>query len=195
MINKTTALPTQEYLRELFDYDPNTGVLTYKQRPLSHFKTKAACSRFNSQFAGKSAGSKHPTGYIQLSITLKYKRKYWAHRVIHMWMTGEDPGTAQVDHVNQLRDDNRWENLRLVDGSAENRLNQSMRSDNTSGATGVSWCSHNSKWQATIRVRGEHKHLVATECFDTAVAVRRAAEIEHGFHPNHGLTRPGLAAT
>ena len=42
------------------------------------------------------------------------------------------------------------------------------------------------KWRAQIRVDGKRKHLGYFDTFDDAVAARKAAEIEHNYHPNHG---------
>lgn len=44
-------------LTELTDYDPETGVLRWKERPLEHFATPAAGKVWNARFAGKRTGS------------------------------------------------------------------------------------------------------------------------------------------
>jgi hypothetical protein len=46
------------FLRECFDYDPATGALTWRERPLTHFKGKYAqrsCNAWNALRAGKPA--------------------------------------------------------------------------------------------------------------------------------------------
>ena len=35
---------------------------------------------------------------------------YLSHRIIWMWMTGEDPGEMEVDHIDRDRFNNRWSN-------------------------------------------------------------------------------------
>ena len=96
-------LPTQKALLEVFDYDKETGILTWKSN-------------------GKAAGTSQSTG---LRVCLNYKR-YLVHRIIWMMMTGDDPGKLTVDHKNRNNKDNRWENLRLANQLQQN-LNRSFK--------------------------------------------------------------------
>ena len=98
-------LPSQARLRELLDYDPLSGGLV-----------RIANSR-RSDLIGKPAGSNHL--YSKVSVDQKI---YAAHRIIWMWMTGEDPGELEIDHIDRNRHNNRWENLRLATVS-QNRIN------------------------------------------------------------------------
>lgn len=95
---KKKPIPT--VVKELFEYYPDTGIVTWKK----HHKLK-----------GKVAGTQHPNGGVLLAFTFEgKKRKYQAARIIWYLHTGEDPGNLCVDHKNGVRNDNRFQNLRLV---------------------------------------------------------------------------------
>ena len=80
-----------------------------------------------------------------------------------------------IDHISRDRQDNHIENLRHVSRQC-NLRNASMRTDNTSGVTGVSWNKKLDKWNAQIFVNGKRFFLGNHEDFEEAVAHRLAAE-------------------
>jgi hypothetical protein len=101
-------IPSQEILRHHFDYDPLDGNLRWKN-PTSKANTKI----------GDLAGTILNSGYRQI----KLKRcVYLAHRLVWMWVYGEDPGEFEIDHIDRNKDNNRIENLRKVtrQGNARN---------------------------------------------------------------------------
>lgn len=172
---------TAEYARAAFDYDGETGIIRWKNRPREHFKNTHGWRIANGRFAGTVAGSIDRKGYIRIAIDGCVVR---AHRLIWLWVYGQEP-LGEVDHINGDRSDNRLENLRVVT-SWENARNKRTPRTNTSGRIGVSWRGDLGKWSATIGA--DHKSF-ALGIFDTkeeAVAARSAAEIVLGFHPNHG---------
>ncbi len=163
---------TQDRLKEILDYNPDTGEFTWK------LKRRGVG-------IGK-AGDKHSSGYARIKVDGK---RYYAHRLAFLWMTGELPKRGQeVDHINHIRDDNRWENLRLVD-HRNNRRNSSRGNNNKSGITGVCWNKEVGKWHVFIEHKGATKYLGLYSSFDTAVKVRKCAEEVLGYHPNHGKSR------
>lgn len=185
MAEKPLASP--EVLRQLLRYEPETGKLFWKARTPEMFSDKQraakhACSHFNSRFAGKEAFTTiNDDGYHHSRI---FGRMYKAHRVVWAIVTGEWPAD-QIDHINGIPTDNRFENLRPVTG-LENCKNKKTPSSNTSGVIGVSWDKTNKKWKASIRVDGHRKHIGTFDNFLPAVAARKAEEVAHGFHENHG---------
>lgn len=173
-------LPSQETLRQLLDYDPETGVLRWKVRPRSMFGCDRIFNSWNARYAGATVGvPSTTTGYIQLRMLGETHR---AHRLIWRMMTGKI--ADEVDHIDGDRTNNRWANLRDVDRST-NQRNAKRRSDNKSGVTGVHLETRSSKWCARIagRVIGHFTD------FNDAVAARKSAEIAAKFHPNHGAPR------
>lgn len=147
------------------EYDPETGILTKK---------------------GKIQTSKGTHGYIRVSWMY---RKIDAHRVIWYYMTGQLPAKhEQIDHINHIRDDNRWNNLRIAERVA-NLRNQSQSKSNVSGQTGVRWHEPLGKWHARIKVDYITHHLGYFESFEDAVAARKQAEKFYGFHENHGKVK------
>jgi AP2 domain. len=149
---------TQDRLRELFDYDPLTGLFTTR------------VSR-GSMRAGKVSGSINSCGYVTFLID---GRRYKAHRLAFLWMTGAFPD-GEVDHINHVRSDNRWLNLRAATVS-QNRANQAMRGDNTSGVKGVCFDKAHQRYMAYIKVNGRFKNLGRfTDINDAAAAYEVAA--------------------
>ena len=182
---KKKSIPI-ETLRALLICDPVAGTLTWRHRPLEYFaeakSPEATCARWNTRNAGKEAFTADKgDGYRRGSIL---NRLYCAHRVIWAMTTGAWP-PEDIDHVNGVRDDNRIENLRAVT-RAENLRNQAMRRTNTSGVMGVSWHRAAGKWQSMVTADGKQIHLGLFDDKDAAAAARADAEIEYGFHENHG---------
>lgn len=159
-------MPSQERLRELFDYNPTTGNL--------HWKVKRPHRE-----PGDVAGTKSPTAY---RVDIK-DRHYMLHRVIWVMHFGAIPDGLFIDHINGDPYDNRLENLRLVTNRL-NMMNRKLSRTNTSGAMGV--VKVGKKWRAQLKVFGVRHIIGIFENFEDAVKARRDAEREHGFHPNHG---------
>jgi len=160
---------TQSELKELFDYDKDSGLFTRVKNQGSRGKI------------GDIAGSKRNTGYIAIKAKGK---QYQAHRLAWLYMTGEFP-EYDIDHINHVRDDNRWENLREAT-RIDNCQNMSKSSANTSGCTGVTWNKENNKWLAYISIDGKRSYLGYHTEYSDAVNARKNAEVLYGFHENHG---------
>ena len=97
-------LPSVKKIKELLDYDPETGYLTWK-------------SSHRMRIKGARAGYVDNLGYRVLSCG---SRSYYkAHRLIWKLMTGKDP-VGTIDHKNEDKDDNSWNNLRPANMSQQN---------------------------------------------------------------------------
>lgn len=101
---------------------------------------------------------------------------YRAHRVIYKMVHGYDPNI--IDHINQIRHDNRIENLRNAD-KVVNAINSKVIITNSSGAKGVSWFKQSNKWRAYITVSDKHMHLGLFDNINDAIKVRDRAEKEY----------------
>ncbi|MBT9571084.1 MAG: HNH endonuclease [Pseudomonas umsongensis] len=131
---------------------------------------------------GTRAGRVIHDGYREIRLLGGYYRE---HRVIYEILNGEIPDGMLIDHVNGIRTDNRIENLRLVD-TLGNTRNNAKSAKNKTGHVGVSWCKAVGKWRAQIGVNNRQVWIGSFDDFDQAVAARKAAELAHGFHVNHG---------
>lgn len=171
-----------EELRELLDCDIETGVLVWKVRSAKWHKVEWVCNRFNNNYAGKVAGSaRGDSGYLQMTLPSGCVSN---QRVVYAMHYGVWP-KDHIDHINGIRDDNRPDNLRDV-SNQENSRNQKKHNTNTSGFTGVYWSKGSSKWVAQITVNLKNKHLGYFTGKQEAIAARKQAELEYGFHENHG---------
>lgn len=117
-----------------------------------------------------------PRGQTRNSIVLKprlgsYKQvglckdgvvtRHAVHRLVLMSFQGPPPTTLHryVDHINQIKTDDRLENLRWATCS-QNSLNSTRCTDSTSGVPGVSWYARRQMWMAySPRVKGLLKNL------------------------------------
>ena len=172
-----------ETLRSILNYDPITGSLTWKMRPAAMFTAQRYANAWNAKWDGRPALSHvNPEGYLHGSI---FGRLYRAHRVAYALHHGRWP-EHDVDHINGVKSDNRIENLRDVT-NAQNHRNRRLSKRNTTGASGVFFCQKKGVWRAQIRIDGGRKKSLGHHAtLEAAVAARRSAEAEFGYHPNHG---------
>ena len=136
-----------ERLRQLFSYDPETGVF---------IRVANSGARYRNRKIGQIAGWKDARGYVVFRVE---NSKYMAHRLAWLYMTGHWPKQF-IDHINGMKSDNRFANLREADDfiNAQN-IRQANRASQ-SGLLGASFKPEMKKpWAAQIQVNGRMKRL------------------------------------
>ena len=154
---------TQERAKELFNYDPKTGLLTWR------------VNRSRRARVGEIAGTVTPKGYRRVGVD---GQDYMVTHVIHVWMTGVWP----PDHEDLDPSNDRWLNLRPATTSQQN-MNQGIRRDNTFGHKGVHWHKASGKWSVEIQVNGERIHLGLfdrNKLTEAVACYERHARLYHG---------------
>lgn len=176
-----------ETLRQLLDYNPETGKLFWRDRPPEMFAYTGRQSQvqsskaWNARFSGKEAFANNHEGYLQGKI---FSKIFLAHRVIFAVVHDRWPNN-EIDHINGVGTDNRISNIREVDHNI-NCQNRPMTCLNTSGIVGVTWAETNQKWTAQIKINRKNIYLGQFNKIEDAITARKAASIKYGFHPNHG---------
>lgn len=127
------------------------------------------------------AGSSHSGGYRKVKFNQKM---FLTHRVMWALYYGEWPN-EHIDHINGVKIDNRIENLRVVT-NAENSKNQKKDKRNKTGVTGVLYYSDRGKWLVRIGGNNNFTYLGYFSDFFEAVCARKSAELQYGYHVNHG---------
>ena len=127
-----TPLPSQEYLRYNFYYNPETGKMY---------------ARFNKihRKIGDEGTFRTTDGYLHFSIDNK---KCLVHRLIYVYQTGIDPQGFDVDHKDRDKSNNKWENLRLA-----------TRPQNQRNRVGKGYHKVGKKWKAYIKTDYKMKYL------------------------------------
>lgn len=168
---KYKELPSLKYLQECFDYNPETGDLYWKERPLHHFKSEAGMKTFNTSCVGLIPINE---SMQYLRVTLADYGKCTAHRIIWKLVTGNEP-VGVIDHLNLNKLDNRFENLRDV-SQHENMMNKGLMCNNTSGVAGLSYVKSDNVWRASININNRGYRLGTFKTKEEAVAARIHAE-------------------
>lgn len=130
---------TQERLKDILQYDPETGIFHWKVRQARRIRV------------GQIAGTTSQFGYRVISIGNK---GFKAHRLAWLYVHGYMPEGILLDHINNDPSDNRIANLRLATES-QNQANSGLRKDNTSFCKGVSYSQSRKKWVAQISSGGK----------------------------------------
>lgn len=150
--------PTPEQLRMLFEYDPVTGALLWREGAPRGL-------------AGKQAGSIDSKGRRRVE---HHGRSYAAHQIafaIHhgRWANG------QVDHINRNKTDNRICNLREAT-NVENCCNRARRP----GATGVRGVTlHKGRYIARVMIDGRSVSLGSFDSVHEASSAYAAGVIKY----------------
>ena len=153
----------RQFLRTHYRYDPKTGLLK---------------NRYGQECRNISTG-----GYLSILPKIKGRSiRIMAHRAAFMIMNGRWP--LFVDHINGVRTDNRWRNLREVTRT-ENLRNTARRYDNKTGVTGVRK-NRSGRYSAFIHADSKNVPLGTFDTIFEAACARKSAEILYQYHPNHG---------
>jgi hypothetical protein len=148
---------TAEKVRQMLDYNPETGAL--------HWKIGGG-----NRVIGKAAGTPHSKGYVAIGLCGKYHK---AHRLVWLHVTGKWP-SGELDHINFCRNDNRIENLRVVTRAENTGHRAGPRKGNKTGFLGVS--RSGSRFIARATVNGEEQYLGTFPTPETAHAAYRQAK-------------------
>lgn len=146
---------TQDKLKEISHYDPETGKFTWLVAITNRVKV------------GKTVGSKALTGYLETQI---FNKRYLLHRLVWLYVYGKMPDD-QIDHINGIRDDNRLCNLREVTGFTNMQNMREPTKRNKQGFLGVSYDRFRNKFKAQIRVNEKN---ICLGRFDTAELAHEA---------------------
>jgi len=136
---------TQEFIKSIFDYDPDEGILRWKAH------------RSNKVRKGAVAGSAQRNGYIEVGINGK---QYLASKIAYCYVKGVWPNG--VRHINEIPSDCRFNNLVLVD---------KVKSDHA----GVYQVKSNGRWVARINVQSIPMHIGVFKTRLEAIAAKAEA--------------------
>jgi hypothetical protein len=126
---------TQERLKELLHYDPSIGLFT-RIKGVKGFA------------AGSRVGSANYLGYTMIGVD---RKEYRAHRLAFLYITGEMPDCF-IDHINGVKNDNRFDNLRLSNHSKNNQNQRRPHNDSLTGIMGVTFDKKRGLYKAQITV-------------------------------------------
>lgn len=169
---------SKKYLKSIISYSKESGVFVWKK-----VKVKNQIKK------GSVAGYIDKKGYIRIQIDGK---NYMAHKLAWLYEYGILPD--MIDHINQVKSDNRIENLRIAN-SSENAKNRKICSNNTSGCMGVTWCKSSNRWVSRITIDGKRINLGRYAVYCDAVNARKNAEALYGYHPNHNKSNDEIRET
>ncbi len=154
---------TQEYLKSILHYNPDSGKFTNK------------ITRSSGAIKDSISGSVNGNGYRNVVINSKI---YLAHRLAWLYVYGYFP-EGEIDHINRLKDDNRIENLREISRSC-NVKNQGLSKSNKSGVKGVFQRNGRKGWLVSMRVNNKQE-IFYFKNFDEAVKKRFELEIKYNY--------------
>lgn len=136
---------TIDQINYYFHYDRENGKLYWKNHWDKAVRTK---------MLGKEVGAIERKGYRV--FLLNYKT-YKVHRIIYLIEVGFlPPKNYMIDHINGVKTDNRFINLRVV----TNRQNcQNKKRHREGKLVGTSWFKRDNLWLSQIQINGEYKYL------------------------------------
>lgn len=162
-----------EFLRAVFTYDPDTGLLRWRVSPPK------------GQRRGEVAGRKFSTGYIRVHV---WSRTLPVHRVAWAMYFGRWP-RSEIDHINHDRADNRIANLREA-SSAQNSANLRLNPRNQTGVRGVYWNARRQKYCADIAANRKRYRLGYFDTLEAAKAAYDEASLR--LHGPFGAAAKGI---
>lgn len=159
---------SREYLREIFNYNSDTGEVTWRVRTSIR------------NMVGNRVGTVNKNGYH--IVTINYRR-YRLHRLIWIYLHGAISNYMDIDHINGNPSDNRQANLRLASRSQNNANIGRRKKLASSKYKGVCFDKSKNKWKAQIDYLGKHYNLgrFPTEELAYGAYCNKARELHKSF--------------
>jgi len=151
-------------IKETVRYNPDTGIFTY-------IKTN------------KEIHNRNKLGYVRVSVKGK---RYLAHRLAIIYTYGKIDDKMEVDHLNQIKHDNRICNLK-VGTSRDNKMNKALQSNNSTGINGVSYSNKYKRYEVSVKTDNRKIFLGHFDNLEEARACRIGANRVLEFSEIHGL--------
>lgn len=171
-MGKLIEMPPFEYVKECLSYNPQSGELIWKARPLHHFKSERIKRTFTRTFTGKLAGRITSTGHISVNIN---GHDYLAHRLC--WYLHYGVAPKRLKHRNNNLTDNRIENLYEPSKANETLHDLAMKVEKTKG---VYWHATSSRWVVKFQCHGVLKYIGCFKSFEDAKIARINAIKKYG---------------
>jgi len=169
------AALTPGLLRSLLSFNAETGLFIWKSRPVEMFTDERAARVWNTRYANREAFTCiNKDGYRVGAI---FYANVYAHRIAFLMVEGRRiPDGLEIDHINGVRSDNRWINLRAVPRIINTRNRSRSNSRIYPGII-----ERNGRFRASISVKGKPQYLGTFPTAQQAIAARQKAESELGF--------------
>lgn len=177
----TDVTELRNWLIDNVSYNEETGICYW-------LTSKWNASRTQGHYVGDVVGRIDNNGYCVITFNLTGKpKKYLVHRLIWLIQTGDWPIEC-IDHINNIRTDNRWCNLREA-SKGENCRNRSHMTNNTTGHIGI--CIHYTTkkghyYRAEIATNGVLEHIYSyslEECIEWRRLKVKEQHKEFGYLP------------
>jgi hypothetical protein len=157
-------LVTQNRLKELLYYHPESGDFVWLEKPSQSVK------------AGTQAGCLRSDGYVVVTVE---GERFAAHRLAIFYVTGDWPA-EEVDHEDTVKHHNWWANLRPASHS-QNPANRGAYSNRNTKIKNVRWYPNYAKYVVDVGYLGRRHHVGYFGTVEEAIAARDAKTAElHG---------------
>lgn len=167
------------FLNECFTYNPESGELSWKIRPIHHFQSEDTHKRWISRYYGKKVGHIKKGRYTNYQRVKLLGCTIEVHIICWVLHTGLYP-RGEIDHIDGNGLNNKAGNMRDQD----NFKNRRMQKSNTSGIVGVHWNKTKSRFIVTGDANS--KHLGTFRSMFEAACLRKSWELDNGYTPDYG---------
>ena len=154
--------------------------MEHHQTVTEHLSYDQATGLFTVRKTNRVVGTLSMDGYVKVRDPFDKQIKM-AHRLAWFYVTSRWPN-SQIDHINGVRSDNRFLNLRESTPGENMQNMQRARRDNRVDLIGANFHSPSNRWRSQIKLNGKKIHLGYFDtAYDAHLAYLRAKRDLHPF--------------